>query len=345
MNELTATDRVNTVYGGGGHVVLLGAGASIASTLKNPELNGKILPSMDNFIDVVGLRAIVNGLPDRLCANNFEDLYANLYDDNPHSQEIYAIEELVRIYFGDMKLPEVPTIYDYLVLSLRPRDLIATFNWDPFLYQAWNRNYQVGDLPYIAFLHGNVAIGYDSVDKRAGPAGAISRITYQKFEPTRLLFPVNKKNYNRDEFTKSQWDMTESFVSDKKVARFTVFGYGAPKSDVEAMQLLNKAWGTGEQRVMEQFEMIDIRDKDAVKQSWRTFINSHHYDFVNNYFESSLARNPRRTFESYQQHMFPFTIEEALSASNPVPSNFETLQELWDWHQPLIDAEKKWKSK
>ena len=53
-----------TVYGGGGHVVILGAGASIASTLRNPEPSGKQLPSMDNFIDVVGLSDIVDYLPE-----------------------------------------------------------------------------------------------------------------------------------------------------------------------------------------------------------------------------------------------------------------------------------------
>jgi hypothetical protein len=60
----TKEDRMMTVYGGGGHVVILGAGASIASTLRNPELSGKQLPSMDNFIDVVGLSDIVDYLPE-----------------------------------------------------------------------------------------------------------------------------------------------------------------------------------------------------------------------------------------------------------------------------------------
>jgi hypothetical protein len=59
----TKEDRIKTVYGGGGHVVILGAGASIASTFRNPEANGKRLPSMNNFIDLVGLSDIVDSLP------------------------------------------------------------------------------------------------------------------------------------------------------------------------------------------------------------------------------------------------------------------------------------------
>lgn len=136
----TRIDRVNTVVGGGGHVVILGAGASIAATRRNPLKNGKVLPSMDNFIEVVGLTDITEKLPVTLKAKNFEQLYSNMHRDNPKSKEIIEIEERVHDYFKDMRLPDEPTIYDYLVLSLRPKDLIATFNWDPFLYQAFIRN-------------------------------------------------------------------------------------------------------------------------------------------------------------------------------------------------------------
>lgn len=122
---LTKEDRIKTVMGGGGHVVILGAGASIASTFRNPEMNGKQLPSMDNFIEVVGLQDVVSAVPEKLRAKNFEQLYSNLHEDNPESVEIKEIESRVQEYFGDMRLPEKPTIYDHLVLSLRPRDLIG----------------------------------------------------------------------------------------------------------------------------------------------------------------------------------------------------------------------------
>lgn len=94
---------------------------------------------------------------------------------------------------------------------------------------------------------------------------------------------------------------------------------------------------------MEQFEIIDIQDEDTVTTRWDKFIHSHHYDYSNNYFDSLLARNPRRTSESYFQHMMPMTVEEAFSESNPIPSNLTTLDELWAWHQPLVEAELDWK--
>lgn len=78
-------------YSGGGHVVILGVGASIVSTFRNSELNGKRLPSIDNFIEVVGLANIVQKIPQNLVVTNFEELYSNLYKDNPKSDEILEI--------------------------------------------------------------------------------------------------------------------------------------------------------------------------------------------------------------------------------------------------------------
>jgi hypothetical protein len=342
----TKEDRIKTVFGGGGHVVILGAGASIASTFRNPEQNGKQLPSMDNFIEIVGLNDIVETLPANLRAKNFEQLYSNLHSSNPQSPEIIEIEKRVYDYFKDMKLPEnEATIYDFLLLSLRPRDLIATFNWDPFLYQAYIRNSHIADMPYLSFLHGSVALGYSKEDKRAGPVGWHSRATGGYFEPTPILYPVTNKNYTENEFISSEWDRVKAWLHEESTKRVTIFGYGAPNTDVEAINLLNTAWGTADKRNMEQFEMIDKRPEDELVKQWSNFIHSHHYDYADNYFSSSLATNPRRTFESYHQHNLPLTIDEAFSESNPVPSDIQTLQELWDWHKPLIDAENEWKEK
>ena len=342
---LTKEDRINSVYGGGHHVVILGAGASIAATRRNPIPDGKVLPSMDNFIEIVGLNDIVEQLPEDLRATNFETLYSRLHSDEQQSQFLKEIERRVYSYFSDMKLPDEPTIYDYLILALTAKDIIATFNWDPFLYQAWNRNLHIADSPYVAFLHGNVAIGYSDIDKRSAAAGAYSKTTGNYFPPTRLLYPVTQKNYNDDEFIKSQWAMLNNVLSDKATSYITIFGYGAPVSDVEAMQLMNMAWGTGQQRSDEQFELIDIRPEEELLELWKDFIYPGHTDYATSYFRSSLAYNPRRTFESYHQHNFPMTIDDAFSESNPVPDNLKTLQELWDWHRPLIEAEEKAKDK
>jgi hypothetical protein len=250
----TREDRVNTVMGGGGHVVILGAGASIAASQRNPVPSGKKLPSMDNFIEIVGLTDIVGNLPDSIKSKNFEKLYSNLHRDNPDSKEIKEIEKKVYDYFEDMKLPGEPTIYDYLVLSLRPKDLIATFNWDPFLYQAFCRNSKKAKMPRLSFLHGNVAIGYCKEDKRSGPAGMYSKKTGNFHEPTKLLYPVEQKNYTDDEFIEIEWKRIHAWLNSDNTKRVTIFGYGAPATDVEAVKLLIDAWGTPDKRNMEQFE-------------------------------------------------------------------------------------------
>lgn len=140
-------------------MVVLGAGASLAA-MPDGDRNGRRLPLMANFIDVVGLGPILDqhGLTDR-AAENFEDLYSAIYDNAGHAAAVSAFEAHVHGYFANMALPDQPTIYDQLVLSLRPKDIIATFNWDPFLFEACRRNHRVAPMPRVIFLHGSVSIG------------------------------------------------------------------------------------------------------------------------------------------------------------------------------------------
>lgn len=341
MNGLNREEGINQVFNGGRHVVILGAGASIASNHRTPELNGKELPSMNNLIDIVGLRDIVEKVPESLRSDNFETLYANLFNNLPNSEIINEIESRVMDYFQNMALPDVPTIYDYLILSLRNKDLIATFNWDPFLFQAYSRNKEFTDnLPALSFLHGNVAIGYCREFDKAGPAGMYMSEKGGYFEPTRLLYPIDHKDYNSDEFIRVEWEKLQYWLSkDSGSVRTTIFGYSAPVSDIEAVSLLRNAWGTPEERDMEQFEIIDVVPEAELRERWDDFIHTHHYDVIDNYFESSLAKNPRRTSESFFCHFQPMSISEAFRESNPIPQDFDTLEALWNWHADLIEAE------
>ena len=159
---MTRKDEIERVYGNGTHVVLLGAGASYASTLRNPEKNGKKLPLMKNIVDIVGLTDIVNGLPIEYkeLKDDFEKLYSKICNSRNFNEEKKIIEDKIYEYFNSLDLPDEPTIYDYLILSLRKyKDTIATFNWDPFLYKAYYRNMPFVESPAILFLHGNVSIG------------------------------------------------------------------------------------------------------------------------------------------------------------------------------------------
>ncbi|GAA4448668.1 hypothetical protein GCM10023189_06870 [Nibrella saemangeumensis] len=337
---MTREEEIIKVHGNGTHVVILGAGASYASTLRNPEKNGKKLPLMRNIVDIVGLQDIVKELPEDIRAfkEDFEKLYSSLCKQGKYSWATTEIELRIYNYFKELELPDEPTIYDYLVLSLRRgKDVIATFNWDPFLYQAYVRNSELVDSPGILFLHGTVALGYDAEEGRAGPVGYFSKNTYNEFLPIKLLYPVDNKDYNSDPYIKGQWDGLANRLN--VAERVTIFGYSAPITDVEAIELLQKAWGTPERRNMEEFELIDIRPQAEVRKSWKTFIHSHHYGYGNNFFESSLANHPRRSVESYHHWAMPLTPSEAFQEGNPVPQSFRHLHEMWEWYRPLVEAE------
>lgn len=112
----------------------------------------------------------------------------------------------------------------------------------------------------------------------------------------KLLYPTGKKDYNSDIAIAKSW---REFKTDLQSAyMFTIFGYSAPKSDVEALKMMKKAWGRVEDRNLEEIEIIDIRSEDDIINSWSDFIHTHHYSCHNSFFDSSLAKFPRRTCEA-----------------------------------------------
>ncbi len=125
-NDLTEAEEISNAGMARPHVVILGAGASVAA-FPQGDKNGKRLPVMANFIEVLGLTRDLHRLGVDFEGRGFEELYSDL-DAAGNEKAITLIEDTVRRYFSDLELPDVPTIYDHLVLSLRPKDVIATFN-------------------------------------------------------------------------------------------------------------------------------------------------------------------------------------------------------------------------
>jgi hypothetical protein len=174
-----------------------------------------------------------------------------------------------------MRMPDAVTVYDRLVLSLRPKDVIATFNWDPFLFEAC-RHHRHTPMPRMIFLHGSVAVGYCTTDRRKGPNGSPCPVCGQPFEASCLLYPIGQKDYASDPFIAAEWTGLRGALA--SAFAITIFGYGAPASDVEAVALMKEAWGDTEKRELEQTEIIDIRSEDDLTQTWDPFIHTHHYD-------------------------------------------------------------------
>ena len=157
-------DEIRTLVVSKPHVVILGAGASRATCLHGDK-NNRILPLMADFIDTLRLTEVLERAGIEYSGKNYEEIYAELCRDENNRELAQTIETHTAHYFRELELPTYPTIYDYLVLSLRRKDIIATFNWDPLLFQAYKRNSSVAEMPTVIYLHGCCAIGYCATDK------------------------------------------------------------------------------------------------------------------------------------------------------------------------------------
>lgn len=322
------------------HVVILGAGASIACTIRNPEKSGKKLPGMPDLVEVLGLESLIESHGVTYEGQNFEAFYDGLSKSGEHPELLGEIETEVYNYFAGMELPDEATIYDYLILSLREKDIIATFNWDPFLAQAYVRNMNVighEHMPKIVFLHGNVFVGACMACKTCGWSMNRCSQCGKRFEPSKLLYPVGKKDYSSDAFIKEQWDIVRAHI--KHAYYISVFGYSAPVTDAEARHLMLSVWEDNATRELAEIDLIDIRAKDdrkGLEKNWENFTVSHHYACYDNFFNSYLCRHPRRSCDAFAMA----SLQCAPWHDNFIPADISP-SELHQWLQPLIEAEKR----
>ena len=191
MSEFSAEEEVNKILMNSPHVVILGAGASRAAC-PNGNRNGKVLPLMNDLISVVKLDYLADlGLNIK---KDFETLYSLLYRKKKYKKMRQQVENQVYNYFNEITIPESPTIYDLLLLSLRKKDLVAIFNWDPLIVQAYRRNGNKFELPNLLFLHGNVGAGYCETHNQSGLKRFPCNTCGKPLEKTPLLYPITEKN-------------------------------------------------------------------------------------------------------------------------------------------------------
>jgi hypothetical protein len=119
----------------------------------------------------------------------------------------------------------------------------------------------------------------------------------RKLVPTRLLYPVDQKNYNEDPFIADQWRMTWDHLAEAYCV--TVHGYGAPTTDTEARALLLNAWTENPTRELAQISIVDIREPTEVAASWSDFIVRNHGAASTDFSYNLLMRHPRRSCESF----------------------------------------------
>jgi hypothetical protein len=89
---------------------------------------------------------------------------------------------------------------------MRKNDIVTTFNWDPLLVQAYLRSAKSRlSIPRIHFLHGNIAVGFCKEHRISGLIGRQCSKCNKLFQPSKLLYPITKKNYASDEFIANEW--------------------------------------------------------------------------------------------------------------------------------------------
>ena len=315
------------------HLVILGAGAS-NQAFPSGDARGRKLPTMPQLVEILALESLLSSGPVPYKGRIFEDVYSDLADRTDCADLLQKLDEMVRQYFSDLELPNEPTLYDYLLLSLRPKDGIATFNWDPLLFMSALRLAPRVDLPYLDFLHGNVAVGYCDQHRQKGYIRLACSKCGTAYKTPRLLYPVRQKNYQDDISISREWRDIEKAL--KSACALTIFGYSAPVTDVEAKRLMTQAWGKAGQRELEQIEIIDILSKHELRDRWSKFILEHHYEVTNDFYGSRIARHPRRSCEAiWSQFM-----EMKLFEEDPLPSGVD-LNELVDSIKPYLEWETK----
>lgn len=278
------------------HTVILGAGATVA-TIPNGDKNGKKSSVMSGLIEKLHLREVLEGIELKTTSDNLEDIYSELHSRPECAHATEELERRLYSYFDSLELPDEPTIYDLLILSLTKKDVVATFNWDPLLLQAYVRCHNLTDnLPHILCLHGNVAMGYCEKHMEYGMKQAICPDCRNIFSPTKLLYPVAEKNYESDKYIKACWDAVQRAIDESYM--ITIFGYSAPSSDKGAVNLLKHAWGDPRKRDLEEISIIDIIDEDEIPIKWSDFIHTHHYQYTKDFYSSYLGMFPRRSCET-----------------------------------------------
>ena len=279
------------------HVVLLGAGASRAAFPKG-ERSGLTIPLMNDLVDVIGLKSEIDQLGDDFRnETNFELIYSRLVSSCSYKKNLEKIELRMEDYFSSMQLPDDATIYDHLLLSLRPGDAIFTFNWDPFLFDAYSRNRGATALPGIYFLHGNVRIGKcPEHDHQWGAKQFHCQECGLPFERIPLLYPVERKGYSDDPYIRGVWQEARQIFAEALV--LTIFGYSAPSSDQDAVNLLETAWKKRSDRKLEHVEIVDIVNNSTLYEKWKSFTPTFHLCMRKSFFETFISNWPRRSREA-----------------------------------------------
>ncbi len=318
------------------HLFILGAGATKA-TIPNGDKYGRESPVMENFLQKMGINGLLKNVILETSSNNIETIYSELVEKPEYANVVTKIEDSIVSHYQQMKIPDSPTLYDYLLISLRKKDCVATFNWDPLLIQAYNRvNKITTDLPEILCLHNCVEVGLCENCKYFEPLrNKVCPRCGKKFKMPRLMFPVKNKSYTQDIFIQEQWKAFNGYLQNACI--ITIWGYSAPDSDMDAKSMMLKAFSSTF-RKLDQIEIIDIADESILKDKWHSFVHetNYHLNIHTALLNTLIAEFPRRSIEGYTKRF----IENWWGSSTCSLKECKSFSELHQLVEPLLVNEK-----
>ena len=149
-------------------------------------------------------------------------------------------------------------------------------------------------------------------------------------QPSKLLFPVGKKDYSSDVFIKNQWD---EFINDiSRTSYLSIFGYSAPVTDKDALSAIEKAFSNNSHKEYAQIEIININPSTT---AWENIIIGNHFDSCESFFDSKLNSFPRRTSE----YLWEKTMECKIFDYTKKANDFKDLKNLYASYGSLIEEE------
>ena len=241
------------------------------------------------------------------------------------------IEQRLYDYFASIELSDELTLYEKLIFSLRKKDVIATFNWDPLLGYAFRRNSSIKCLPHILFLHGNVLQGVCEEHKRLGWNDDSCAICGEQLKPTQLLYPVESKNYEKDSVISSQWKLLDDYLSDAFFV--TIFGYSAPLTDISARERIIEKIIKNSRKDFLQLEIIDLHPEELIEGNLIGLKDEGiHCNLINSFEKSWLCKHPKFTCEALYQAV----MQQDPIAPIPFPVT-DNLGEYLTWNSQLVE--------
>ena len=88
-------------------------------------------------------------------------------------------------------------------------------------------------------------------------------------------------------------------------------------------------------RDLAQIDLVDIKPRESVKDSWKDFIVRGNYAIQADFFNTYLSIHPRRSCDAFAMA----TLQQRPWTDNNFPKGL-SLEQLQEWVKPLVDEEK-----